>query len=68
MTGQPFPEQPSSDDGRADRARAQEDRATEAITAIFSGADLVDESMKLANEFTDSQTSRFASWLGKRRS
>jgi len=56
-----------SDEGKPDRARAQEQRAADAISAIFSGADLVEESTKLANEYTDRQTSRLASWFRRRR-
>jgi len=59
-------QRPSHDDKR-DRARAQEQLAAEAISAIFSGADLVEESTRLANEYTDRQTSRLSSWFRRGR-
>jgi hypothetical protein len=52
---------------RASRAKSQEERAIQAITAIFSGADLTEESTKLSNEFTDRQTARLERWLRKPR-
>ena len=52
---------------RHQRAIVQQKRAEEAITAIFSGADLTRETEQLANEFTDRQTARFSAWLGRRR-
>jgi hypothetical protein len=50
-------------DDRQRRALAQQERAIEAITAIFSGSDLTEESLQLANEFTDRQTARVSAWL-----
>lgn len=51
------------DEDRAARARAQEQRAIEALDAIFSGGDLTEESLKLSNEFTDRQTARLSKWF-----
>ena len=51
------------DEDRAARARAQEQRAIEALDAIFAGGDLTEESMKLSNEFTDRQAARLTKWL-----
>jgi hypothetical protein len=48
---------------RQQRALAQQERAIEAINAIFSGSDLTEESLRLANEFTDRQTARLSAWL-----
>ena len=46
----------------------QEQRAQRAIEAIFSGSDLTEEAMTLANEFTDRQTARLSKWVRGRRS
>ncbi|WP_279366553.1 hypothetical protein [Microbacterium testaceum] len=46
----------------------QEQRALRSIEAINAGADIGDEAFRLANEFTDRHTSRFAAWLKRRRS
>lgn len=50
---------------RRRRAAEQEARALAAIEAIRSGADITDESLRLANEYTDAQTARFGEWLKK---
>jgi hypothetical protein len=44
----------------------QEQRAQRAIEAIFSGADLTEEAMTLANEFTDRQTARIKAALRRK--
>jgi hypothetical protein len=45
------------------RAETQEERAVRSLQAIYGGADLTAESMKLANEFTDRQTGRLKNWV-----
>jgi len=44
-----------------------EQRALRSIEAIANGADIGDEALQLANEFTDRHTSRFGAWLKRRR-
>jgi hypothetical protein len=41
----------------------QEERAMRALRAIWGGADLTEEAMKLSNEFTDQNTARFTAWF-----
>jgi len=45
----------------------QEQRALRAIEAITAGANIGDEAFRLANEFTDRQTSRLVAWLKRHR-
>lgn len=47
----------------AQRAETQEERALRAMQAIWGGADLGEETMKLSNEFTDRHTARFTGWI-----
>ncbi|MET0295776.1 MAG: hypothetical protein ABW024_00130 [Microbacterium sp.] len=47
----------------ADEPETQEQRAMRALEAIWGGADLTQEAMTLANEFTDRHTSRFSGWM-----
>jgi hypothetical protein len=44
----------------------QQQRAQRAIGAIFSGGDLTEEAMTLANEFTDRQTARLKAALRRK--
>lgn len=46
-----------------ERPETQEERALRALRAIHEGADLTEEAMTLANEFTDRHTGRFTAWL-----
>jgi len=46
-----------------DEPETQEERAMRALAAIWGGADLTEEAMKLSNEFTDRHTSRFTDWM-----
>jgi hypothetical protein len=50
------------------RGESQEERALSALGAIFSGGDMTEETTRLANEFTDRQSSRFSGWFARRRS
>jgi hypothetical protein len=45
------------------RPETQEERAMRALQAVWDGADLTEEAMKLSNEFTDRQTTRFTTWV-----
>ena len=47
----------------ADAAKAQEERALQAIRNIQAGSNVTYEAYMLANEFTDSHTARFMAWL-----
>jgi hypothetical protein len=51
---------------RAERAAAQEQRAMDALAAIFAGGDLTAEAEALANEFTDRQTARLRNVFRRR--
>jgi hypothetical protein len=42
------------------RAERQQQRALQAIRAVQAGADPTAEALRLANEFTDEQTTRLA--------
>jgi len=44
----------------------QQQRATRAIDAIFSGGDLAAETMQLSNEFTDRQVARLKAVVTRR--
>lgn len=60
------PDALSSDDASSDELGAgetQEDRAMRALQAIWGGADLTEEAMKLSNEYTDRHTAQFTTWL-----
>ena len=46
-----------------DEPETQEERAMRALAAIWGGADLTEEAMKLSNEFTDRQTTRLSKWF-----
>jgi hypothetical protein len=41
------------------RELSQEEKAQAALWAIFGGADLTEEAMKLANDYTDSKVEGF---------
>ena len=58
---EPLPE--SRAERREREARAQQDRAIRTIRAVMSGSDLADETLELANEFTDARTAKLAAWL-----
>ena len=45
-----------------DAEETQEQRAMRALLAIHGGADLTEETKKLADEFTDRHTARFSTW------
>lgn len=53
------PEQPDE----AGRPETQEERAMRTLQSIWAGGDLTEETMKLANEFTDRHTGRFSDWF-----
>ena len=57
------------DEATAPRAETQEERALRALRNVFAGADLTDETMTLANEFTDRQMGRLkGAWHRRGRS
>jgi hypothetical protein len=49
------------------RHERQEQRALEAIKAVQAGADPTAEALRLANEFTDEQTSRLVGRFRRKR-
>ncbi|MCU1446678.1 hypothetical protein [Cryobacterium sp.] len=51
------------DQERRRRATEQEQRALRGLESIFIGGDLVEESLKLSNQFTDRQTGRLSAWF-----
>ena len=55
--------EPASATNNSDPGDAQERRAIDAITAIFAGGDLTDETLRLSNEFTDRHEARVRAWL-----
>jgi hypothetical protein len=56
---------------RRRRATEQEQSALAGLESIVNGGDLIEESMKISNRFTDDQTGRVGAWLrrltGRRR-
>ena len=60
MGAEPEPE-PAPSPAPEPAAETQEQRATRAIQAIFSGGDLAAETLRLSNEFTDRQVERLKS-------
>jgi hypothetical protein len=55
-----------SDPEEPPQHQTQEQRALQALQAVFGGADLTVETQQLANEFTDRQTGRLANWFKRR--
>ena len=55
------------DDGDEPRAETQQERALRSLRNIFAGADLTDETMTLANEFTDRQVDRMKGFWRRRK-
>jgi hypothetical protein len=51
------------DGDRAQRAKAQQERAIATINAIATGADPTMQAYILANEYTDRQEARLLAWL-----
>lgn len=45
---------------------SQEQRAVDAITAIFAGGDVADEALRLSNDFTDRTEGRLRAWLTRK--
>ncbi|PXA70709.1 hypothetical protein [Cryobacterium arcticum] len=55
--------QAASREERRRRAAEQEQRAMSGLESIMHGGNLVEESMKISNEFTDAQTGRLSAWF-----
>ncbi len=60
---QPENSAPPAEESDVNPAETQEERAMRALQAIWGGADLTEESMKLSNEYTDRHTARFTAWV-----